>query len=320
VVTGVNGQDGSYLAELLLGAGYRVIGTVRPGAQERMARISHLVGQIDIIELDLVDRKSVQRLLAEARPAEIYNLAARASSSQLHIDPVLTAEYNGIAVVHLLEAIRETGSHARFCQASSSEMFGNANQVPQSEDTAFRPRNAYGAAKLYAHWMISNYRESLGLFACSAILYNHESPRRGEYFVTRKVTRGAAMIKAGRQSTLELGDLQARRDWGFAGDYVRAMWLMLQAPKAGDYVVATGETHSVRELCDVAFGRLGLDYTRYVRESEQNKRGQEFAQLVGDASRARALLGWQPSVSFVQLIEMMVDEDMRALSTDGIST
>ena len=313
LITGVNGQDGSYLAEFLLEQGYRVLGTVRPASRVNLQRIAHIKERIEIFDLDLLDRPAMRQIINEQRPSEVYNLAARASSTQLHADPVLTAEYNGVAVAHLLESIRSIDPAIRFCQASSSEMFGNTDRTPQSESTPFHPRNAYGAAKLYGHWMTVNYRETQGLFACSAILFNHESPRRGHEFVTRKVTRAAAMIQAGRQERVEIGDLDARRDWGFAGDYVRAMWLMLQAGSAGDYVVATGDTHSVRELCEIAFGRVGLDYRRHVVENPRDKRRGDFAQLVGDSSLARRTLRWSPSVSFVQLIEMMVDADVREL-------
>jgi GDPmannose 4,6-dehydratase len=319
LITGVNGQDGSYLAELLLAKGYRVLGTVRPDSRQRLGRIAHIEKDIRLLDLDLVNRPAMQRMIEEHRPAEIYNLAARASSSQLHVDPVLTAEYNGIAVAHLLESIRVADPSIRFCQASSSEMFGNTDRSPQDERTPFCPRNPYGAAKLYGHWMTASYRDSHGLFACSAILFNHESPRRGHEFVTRKISRAAAMIRAGRQSKLELGDLEARRDWGFAGDYVRAMWMMLQAPAASDYVIATGETHSVRELCEIAFRRVGLDYRQYVVENPGDKRRPESIQLVGDPSRARTNLAWSRSKSFVELMEMMVDADVLEVETGRVS-
>jgi len=320
LITGVNGQDGSYLADLLLGQGYRVVGTVRPGARNRLRRIAHLEDRMTIVELDLLDRRTMQSVIEAQGPSEIYNLAARASSTQLHADPVLTAEYNGIAVAHLLESIRSTDPAIRFCQASSSEMFGNTDRTPQNESAPFRPRNAYGAAKLYGHWMTANYRDTQGLFACSAILFNHESPRRGYEFVTRKVTRAAAMIRAGKQERLELGDLGASRDWGFAGDYVRAMWLMLQAGTAADYVVATGEPRSVRELCEVAFRRVGLDYRQYVVENRGEKRRTDATPLVGDASFARRALGWSPSVTFSELIEMMVDADVAETASGTSAT
>lgn len=320
MITGVNGQDGSYLAELLLAQGYRVLGTVRPASRANVKRIEHIRERIELFELDLLDRQSIQRIIGEQRPSEIYNLAARASSTQLQADPALTAEYNGVAVAHLLESIRSINPAIRFCQASSSEMFGDADRTPQSETTPFQPRNAYGAAKLYAHWMTVNYRKTHGLFACSAILFNHESPRRGQEFVTRKVTRAAALIRAGLQERLELGALDARRDWGFAGDYVRAMWLMLQARAAADYVVATGEAHSVRQLCEIAFEKVGLDYRQYVVENPSATRQVDLTQLVGDSSLARRVLGWSPSVSFSQLIEMMVDADLRELTAAAPAT
>lgn len=318
-VTGVNGQDGSYLAELLLSQGCRVVGSVRPESRENLQRIAHIRERIEIVELDLLDGAAMRDIVQKYRPSEVYNLAARASSSQLHADPVLTAEYNGISVVHMLEAIRAVDPAIKFCQASSSEMFGNTDQTPQNEGTPFCPRNPYGVAKLYAHWMTANYRESRGLFACSAILFNHESPRRGHEFVTRKITKAAALISAGHQSRLELGDLDARRDWGFAGDYVRAMWLMLQMPAARDYVVATGDPHSVREFCEIAFARVGLDYRHYVVENPRERRG-DTARLVGDASLARRSLAWSPSVSFAELVEMMVDSDVRELTTGTSAT
>jgi GDPmannose 4,6-dehydratase len=319
LITGVNGQDGSYLADLLLAKGYRVLGTVRPTSREKLGRIAHIERQIELLDLDLLDRAAMQRLLEQHRPSEVYNLAARASSAQLHVDPVLTAEYNGIAVVHLLESILRVDPSIRFCQASSSEMFGNADRSPQDEKTPFVPRNPYGAAKLYGHWMTANYRDSHGLFACSAILFNHESPRRGHEFVTRKISRAAAMIRAGRQAQLELGDLEARRDWGFAGDYVQAMWLMLQARVASDYVIATGETHSVRELCEVAFRQVGLDYRKYVVENPGDKRRPESIQLVGDPSRAQQELGWRRTKSFAELVEMMVDADVAVIESGRAS-
>jgi GDPmannose 4,6-dehydratase len=317
LVTGVNGQDGSYLADLLVAKDYRVIGTLRP-RRRGLERIAHLDSCIEVVELDLLDRDRMRELVDLYRPSEIYNLAARASSSQLHTDPAGTALCNGVAVVHWLETIRAVDPRIRFCQASSSEMFGNTDRSPQNEETPFRPRNAYGIAKLYAHFMTGNFREMQGLFACSAILFNHESPRRGFEFVTRKVTRAAAMVAAGLEERLEIGDLGARRDWGFAGDYVSAMWRMLQAPVAGDYVVATGQTHSVRELCQIAFSRVGLDYAQYVVESPGHKRSPETIQLVGDATKARQHLGWKPAMSFTELIEMMVDADVHALKSASV--
>jgi GDPmannose 4,6-dehydratase len=314
LITGINGQDGSYLADLLLAKGYRVVGVLRPGAAPEQARIAHLRGRIELLECDLSDAGAVRALLRESRPSELYNFAARASSSQLADDPVQTGEVNGLAVTRLLEGIRAVDSNIRFCQASSSELFGRSRESPQSETTPFHPRNPYGVAKLYGHWATVNYRESFGIFACSGILFNHESPRRGTEFVTRKITRAAARIQAGLESELRLGDLEARRDWGYAADYVRALWMMLQAPRADDYVIATGEMHSVRELCELAFERVSLDYRRYVIQDSQISRPAETAQLVGNSEKARTVLGWRPSVSFAELIRMMVDADVAALA------
>jgi GDPmannose 4,6-dehydratase len=317
LITGITGQDGSYLSELLLEKGYRVVGLVRPGGADRFARIEHIRHAIELVEGDLLDQDSLLSVLGKVRPDEVYNLAARASSSQLYSEPVLTGEFNGLTVLRLLEAIRATNPQARFCQASSSEMFGRSRQSPQSESTAFHPRNPYGVAKLYGHWITVNYRESLGMFACSSILFNHESPRRGGEFVTRKITQAVARVRAGLQDTLRLGDLQARRDWGFAADYVRAMWLMLQAPVGDDYVLATGETHSVQEFCEVAFGHAGLDYRRFVVPDAGNSRSPDSVQLVGDAGKARQLLNWRPSVTFRELVCTMVDSDIEALARQG---
>jgi GDPmannose 4,6-dehydratase len=319
LITGVNGQDGSYLADLLLAKGCRVVGTVRAESRQNLARIAHIRDQIELMELDILDAAAIAGVIEKHRPTEFYNMAARASSSQLHLDPALTAAYNGVAVTNMLEAIRRVDPSIRFCQASSSEMFGNTDRTPQDESTTFCPRNSYGVTKLYAHWMTVNYRETHGLFACSAILFNHESPRRGFDFVTRKVSRAAAMIWAGRQRHLELGDLEAQRDWGFAGDYVGAMWLMLQAESAADYVVATGQTHAVHELCDIAFRRVGLDYREHVIENRGHKRPPESVHLVGDPSRAEVELGWRRSTSFVELVEMMVDSDLLAIEGEKAS-
>jgi GDPmannose 4,6-dehydratase len=314
LITGINGQDGSYLADLLLAKGYRVIGVLRPGAAARQPRIEHIRSRIQVVECDLSDPPALRGLLEQARPNELYNLAARASSSQLADDPVHTGEVNGLTVTRLLEAIRTVDPAIRFCQASSSELFGNSRESPQSETTAFHPRNPYGVAKLYGHWATVNYRETFGVFACSGILFNHESPRRGVEFVTRKITQAVARIKAGLQSELRLGDLEARRDWGYAADYMRAMWMMLQAPVAADYVIATGEVHSVRELCELAFARVSLDYRAYVAQDSQMRRPAETAQLVGNPAKARSVLGWVPSVSFAELVGMMVDADVEALA------
>jgi GDPmannose 4,6-dehydratase len=314
LITGINGQDGSYLADLLLGKGYSIIGVLRPGVAAQQPRIAHPGSRIIRVECDLCDSAALRQLLRAYRPSEVYNLAARASSSQLADDPVNTGEVNGLAVTRLLEAIRAVDANIRFCQASSSELFGFSRESPQSESTPFHPRNPYGVAKLYAHWSTVNHREIFGLFGCSAILFNHESPRRGPEFVTRKITRAVARIKAGLQADLHLGDLEARRDWGYAGDFVRALWMMLQAPVAADYVIATGEVHSVRELCELAFARVSLDYRRYVVESSQMRRPAETLQLVGNPCKARTVLGWTPSVSFAELIGMMVDADVAALA------
>lgn len=313
LITGINGQDGSYRAEQLLERGYRVIGLMREAADGRQERIAHLHDRIDLVTGSLLDETFLKALVAEYRPDEIYNFAARASSSQLWVDPVLTGDFNGLAVVRLLEAIRTLHPATRFCQASSSEMFGDASEVPQRESTVFRPRNPYGVAKLFAHGMIGTYRERFGVFACSSILFNHESPRRGGEFVTRKISMGVARIKCGLASSLRLGSLDASRDWGYAADYVHAMWKMLQAETADDYVLATGESHSVREFCDVAFSHVGLDYRDYVQVDPQARRPPEAVPLVGDAARARTVLGWRPSVSFANLVRMMVDADLARL-------
>lgn len=314
LITGVNGQDGSYLAELLLDRGYRVIGLIRDGAEGRQQRIERLRGRIEVVSGSLVDEAFLRRIVAEYRPDEMYNLAARASSSQLFVDPVLTGDFNGLAVVRMLEAIRTLHPSTRFCQASSSEMFGDAAEAPQSESTAFQPRNPYGVAKLFAHGMVRTYRENFGVFACSSILFNHESPRRGPEFVTRKIAMGVARIKLGLAHSLQLGDLEAVRDWGYAADYVHAMWKMLQADAADDYVLATGQGHSVRELCEVAFEHVGLDYRDYVRVDHGAQRRAEAVPRIGDATKAIRVLGWRPTVSFAELVRMMVDADLDALA------
>ncbi|MBM0106185.1 GDP-mannose 4,6-dehydratase [Steroidobacter sp. S1-65] len=314
LITGINGQDGSYLAELLLDRGYRVVGLMREGAGERTSRIDHLKTRIDLVTGSLLDEALLRRIIEDYRPDEIYNLAARASSRQLFVDPVLTGDFNGLAVARILEAIRTVRPGARFCQASSSEMFGDAGEAPQSEATAFRPINPYGVAKLFAHGMVRSYREHFGVFACSSILFNHESPRRGPDFVTRKISMAVARIKKGSASSLELGDLDAVRDWGYAADYMHAMWLMLQAESADDYVVATGESHSVREFCAVAFAHVGLDYRDYVRVDPGARRAAERVPRIGDPSKARKILGWRPTVPFEDLVRIMVDADLAALS------
>jgi GDPmannose 4,6-dehydratase len=314
LITGVAGQDGSYLAEFLLGRGYRVVGMVRPGRTVSDESLADIRGRVEIVGGDLLDENGLRNLIETYRPGEIYNLAARASSSHLFESPVLTAEHNAVAVARLLEAVRIIDPTIRFCQACSSEMFGNAAEFPQNELTPFRPRNPYGVAKLFAHGMVGAYREGYGIFACSSILFNHESPRRGQEFVTRKITMGVARIKAGLADSLQLGSLDATRDWGYAGDYVHAMWQMLQAPAPGDYVLATGESHSVREFCEVAFAHVGLDYKNYVLLDGGAKRPPEPVPLVGDASKARKNLGWKPTVSFEELVHMMVDADLERLA------
>ena len=313
LITGIGGQDGSYLAELLLANGYDVVGLVRSAAPERNENIKAIRDRVTLATGDLADEQSLRRIIETYRPVEIYNLAARASSLQLFTDPVGTGNYNGLSVARLLEAIRNVNPTARFCQASSSELFGKAIVAPQDEGTPFHPRNPYGVAKLFGHWFTVNYRESHGMFAASAILYNHESPRRGPEFVTRKIARAAAKIRCGLQDRLVLGDLEARRDWGYAADYVYAMWRMLQTPEPHDYVLATGESHSVREFCSIAFDRVGLDYLRYVSVDPGTARPKESALLVGNADRARRMLGWKPTVTFNQLVVMMVDAEMLSL-------
>lgn len=315
LITGITGQDGSYLAELLLAHDYRVIGLVRPEGPVNDTRIAYIRDRLELIPGDLLNQHALQEIIDRCRPAEIYNLAARASSSQLFSDPVATTEYNGLVVVRLLEAIRAVDPTIRFCQASSSEMFGNASSAPQDESTPFHPRNPYGIAKLCGHWFTANYRDVYGLHSCSCILFNHESPRRGTEFVTRKIAAAAARIKAGLQDKLRLGDLDARRDWGFAGDYVRGMWQMLRARAADDYVLATGVTHTVRDFCDIAFQHVGLDYQDFVVIDSVSRRPAERVPLVGNADKARRVLGWRPTISFDELVRMMVDADLRAAVT-----
>lgn len=310
LITGITGQDGSYLADFLLTQGYRVIGMVRRASTENFERIEHLRGQIEIRQADLLDQLSLINLLREVRPREVYNLAAQSFVPTSWEQPVLTGEFTALGVTRLLEAIRLVDPGIRFYQASSSEMFGQVQEVPQTERTPFYPRSPYGVAKAYAHWITVNYRESYGIFACSGILFNHESPRRGKEFVTRKVTDGVARIKAGLATTLPMGNVQARRDWGFAGDYVEAMWRMLQQPQPDNYVVATGETHSVQELCERAFARAGLNWKDHVVVDRALVRPAEVESLLGDATKARRALGWQPRVSFHALVDMMVDADL----------
>jgi GDPmannose 4,6-dehydratase len=310
LITGVTGQDGSYLAEFLLEKGYRVVGMARRASTDPFERIAHVRDRLLLRQADLLDQSSLIRLVEEVRPNEIYNLASQSFVPTSWEQAVLTAEFTAVGVTRLLEAIRLVDPGIRFYQASTSEMFGNAQEVPQHEGTPFCPRSPYGVAKLYGHWITVNYRESYGLFTCSGILFNHESPRRGKEFVSRKVTDGVARIKRGLADRLHLGNLEARRDWGFAGDYVEAMWLMLQHEAPGDYVIATGETHSVRELAQIAFARVGLDWRRHVVEDQELKRPAEVDLLQGDYSKAKRMLGWQPKVGFRELIELMVDADL----------
>ena len=313
LITGVTGQDGSYLAELLLAKGYRVVDMVRRASTENFERINHLRDRLELRQADLLDQQSLITVLQEARPDEIYNLAAQSFVPTSWVQPVLTAEFDAVGVTRLLEAIRLAAPEARFYQASSSEMFGQVRETPQRETTPFYPRSPYGVAKVYGHFITVNYRESYGMFACSGILFNHESSRRGREFVTRKVSDGVARIKLGLAKELQLGNLDAHRDWGFAGDYVEAMWLMLQQPAADDYVVATGETHSVRELVDIAFSVVGLRWQDHVKTDPSLIRPAEVDTLIGDAAKARRVLGWTPRVSFPQLVELMVRADLERL-------
>jgi GDPmannose 4,6-dehydratase len=310
VITGITGQDGSYLAELLLEQGYEVTGIVRRLSAENFWRIDHIRDRIKLVPADLLDQLSLIKVVRDVRPHEFYNLAAMSFVPASWDQPMLTGEFNSQGVTRVLEAIRQVDTGIKFYQASSSEMFGRVREVPQTELTPFYPRSPYGVSKVFGHYITVNYRESYGLFAVSGILFNHESPRRGLEFVTRKVTDGVARIKLGLTDHLGLGNLDACRDWGFAGDYVRAMWMMLQQDKADDYVIATGVSHSVRELVDVAFGHAGLDWKQYVRVDPAFLRPAEVDHLIGDASKARQVLGWKPSVSFEQLIAMMVDADL----------
>ena len=315
VVTGVTGQDGSYLAEYLLGLNYKVVGMVRRTSTINFDRIKHIQNHpnMELAQGDLLDQSSMMEIVREHQPDEVYNLAAQSFVPTSWTQPVLTGEYTAIGVTRILEAIRHVKPDARFYQASSSEMFGKVQEVPQRESTPFYPRSPYGVAKAYGHWITVNYRESYNLFACCGILFNHESPRRGVEFVTHKVTQAVAKIKLGMQKELHLGNLDSQRDWGFAGDYVRAMWLMLQQPSLDDYVIATNETHSVRELCEVAFSHTGLDWQKHVVVDPKFHRPAEVDLLIGDPGKAGRVLGWEPQVHFKQLIEMMVDADLEEL-------
>lgn len=313
LITGITGQDGSYLAEFLLEQGYKVFGMVRRSSLENYERINHLIPQIELVQGDLLDQFSLISVLKETKPAEVYNLAAQSFVPTSWAQPVLTSEFTALGVTKLLESIRLVDRNIRFYQASSSEMFGKVRETPQTEMTPFHPRSPYGVSKVYGHYITVNYRESYGLFAVSGILFNHESPRRGLEFVTRKVTDGVARIKLGLSDELRLGNLDAKRDWGFAGDYVKAMWLMLQQSTPEDYVIATGETKSVRELVQAAFGHVGLDWEKYVRVDKAFLRPAEVDLLVGDSTKAKEELGWEPSVSFESMIKMMVEADLERL-------
>ena len=314
LITGITGQDGSYLAELLLDKGYEVAGVVRRTSHHSYERIEHLIGRMEIVAADLLDQHSLTQVIKETQPDEVYNLAAQSYVPTSWTQPVLTGEFTALGVTRILEAIRLAHPAARFYQASSSEMFGRVRETPQSETTSFYPRSPYGVAKVYGHWITVNYRESYGIYAVSGILFNHESPRRGIEFVTRKVTDAAARIKLGLATELRLGNLEARRDWGYAGDYVDAMWRMLQQPEPKDYVIGTGVTHSVRDLVQAAFGHVGLDYEKYVTVDPRFIRPAEVDLLLADPSRARAELGWAPKVGFEDLIAMMVDADLARLA------
>ena len=313
MITGVTGQDGSYLAELLLDKGYQVAGMVRRSSTVSFERIAHLMDRVEFVSGDLLDQFSMVEALRAFKPEEVYNLAAQSFVQTSFSQPVLTGETTALGVTRLLDAVRLVDTSIRYYQASSSEMFGKAAEVPQTEATPFHPRSPYGVAKVYGHWITVNYRESYGLHASSGMLFNHESPRRGLEFVTRKISHGAARIALGQESELRLGNLDAKRDWGFAGDYVEAMWRMLQQDEPGDFVVCTGETHSVREFCQVAFGHLGLDWEAHVVVDEEFIRPAEVDLLVGDASRAAKVLGWSATMDFEGLVTMMVDADMALL-------
>ena len=310
LITGVTGQDGSYLAEFLLEKGYHVVGIVRRTSHDSYERIGHLLDRLEIVPADLLDQHSLTAVVRDTKPDEIYNLAAQSFVPTSWSQPVLTGEFTALGVTRLLEAIRLAHPAARFYQASSSEMFGKAVETPQRESTPFYPRSPYGVAKVYGHWITVNYRESYGLYAVSGILFNHESPRRGLEFVTRKVTHGVARIVRGRATAIALGNLEARRDWGFAGDYVDAMWRMLQQPEPRDFVIGTGETHTVRELCEIAFAHVDLDWRKHVKVDPRYVRPAEVDVLQADPSLARRLLGWKPQVSFAALVRMMVDADL----------
>src|SRR6266516_3268139 len=314
LITGITGQDGSYLAEFLLEKGYRVVGIVRRSSTTPYERIGHLIDRVELLSADLLDQTSLTDAVTECAPDEIYNLAAQSFVQTSWSQPVLTGEFTALGVTRMLEAMKKAAPKARFYQASSSEMFGKVVEVPQTESTPFYPRSPYGVAKVYGHWITVNYRESYNMYCCSGILFNHESERRGREFVTHKVTDGVARIKLGLAKELGLGNRDAKRDWGFAGDYVKAMWLMLQQDAPKDYVVGTGKMHTVRDLCAAAFGHVGLDWKKHVRVDSRFVRPAEVDTLLADASQARRELGWAPQVSFEQLVQMMVDADLERLA------
>jgi GDPmannose 4,6-dehydratase len=313
LITGITGQDGSYLAEFLLEKGYEVVGMVRRSSSENFERIEHLVDRVRLEQADLLDQLSIVNLLRETQPTEIYNLAAQSFIPTSFSQPLLTGEFTGLGVTRMLEAVRLVDPEIRFYQASSSEMFGKVRETPQNEDTPFHPRSPYGVAKLYGHWITVNYRESYDMFACSGILFNHESPRRGREFVTRKIAEGAARVAAGLQDALHLGNLDSKRDWGYAPEYVHAMWLMLQAAEPRDYVIGTGQHHSPREFCDIAFAHLGLDYRDRVKVDPAFLRPAEVDTLLADASRAKVELGWEPTTTFRDLVCLMTDAEVERI-------
>jgi GDPmannose 4,6-dehydratase len=316
IITGITGQDGSYLAELLLEKGYEVYGLVRRSSTEKFERINHIKDRVTLIQADLADQVSLIEAVGSIRPREVYNLAAQSFVPVSWNQPLLTGDITALGVTRILEAVRYVNKDIRFYQASSSEMFGHVRETPQTEFTPFYPRSPYGVAKVYGHWITVNYRESYDMYACSGILFNHESPRRGLEFVTRKITDGVARIKLGLQSELRLGNLDAKRDWGYAGDYVRAMWLMLQQDTPDDYVIATEETHSVREFCELAFARVGLNYDAYVKVDPKFYRPAEVHLLHGDCTKARKKLGWKPECSFPELVNRMVDADLARVQAE----
>jgi GDPmannose 4,6-dehydratase len=319
LITGITGQDGSYLAELLLGKGYEVFGIVRRSSVKKFDRIEYFIDKIELMEGDLTDQSSLDSVIQSVQPDEVYNMAAQSFVPVSWNQPVLTGDVTGLGVIRILEAIRKHRPQAKFLQASSSEMFGKVRETPQTEKTPFHPRSPYGVAKVFGYHITVNYRESYGMFACSAMGFNHESPRRGMEFVTRKVTHQVARIKCGLAKKLTMGNLEAKRDWGFAGDYVRAMWLMLQQPEPEDYVLATGRTHSVRDMLEVAFAAVGLDWQKFVETDPKLIRPAEVDTLCGDATKARTKLGWVPEVSFEELIKMMVEADVKLVQRTELS-